>query len=126
MPTCLAVDEQESEGNGLGIAVGFVDGGWGSWRLDVQGKAFGQVYRHPESSNGTLGAVAYAHPFILTVTDAQLLSLYTFDPKSSPTQEVDIDTSVPLPLEDETEPPPKAKPQLLYPPKTIHNHNHTF
>ena len=80
VPTCLAVDEQDG-GRGLGIAVGFVDGGWGTWRLNVQGRAFTKAYRHPPSINGTLGAVAYAHPYALTITDAQLLSLYTFDPK---------------------------------------------
>jgi hypothetical protein len=81
VPTCLAVDEKEEGESGLGVAVGFVDGGWGAWRLDVDDKMFTPAYRHPSSSNGMLGAVAYAHPHILTVTDAQLLSLYSFDPK---------------------------------------------
>jgi hypothetical protein len=74
VPTCLAVDEEAR----MGIAVGFMDGGWGTWRLDVKGKEFVKVYRHPESSNGMLSAVAYANPYILTITDSQLLSLYTF------------------------------------------------
>ena len=94
VPTCLAVDEQDGA-SGLGIAVGFVDGGWGTWRLDLQGRAFAQSYGHPKSSNGTLGAVAYAHPYILTITDAQLLSLYTFDPKPTSIEHAD------LPLEKE-------------------------
>lgn len=81
VPTCLAVDELEEAESGLGIAVGFVDGGWGTWRLDVKGKTFTPAYRHRLSSNGTLGAVAYAYPYILTITDSQLLSLYTLDPK---------------------------------------------
>jgi hypothetical protein len=88
VPTCLAVDERE-EIVGLGIAVGFVDGGWGTWRLDVPGKTFSPVYRHPSSSNGMLGAVAYAHPYILTITDSQLLSLYTFDPKPATIEPTD-------------------------------------
>jgi hypothetical protein len=77
VPTCLAVDEQQSETSGLGIAVGFAGGGWGIWRLHVGQRTFAQAYRHPESSNGTLGAIAYANPYILTITDSQLLSLYT-------------------------------------------------
>lgn len=87
-PTCLAVDEREEE-EGLGIAVGFADGGWGTWWLDVASKAFTPVYRHPSSSNGMLGAVAYAHPYILTITDSQLLSLYSFDPKPATLEPTD-------------------------------------
>lgn len=77
VPTCLAVDEQDSA-NGLGIVVGFMDGGWGTWTLDVAEKKFTPSYRHPASTNGMLSAVAYAKPYVLTITDAQLLSLYTF------------------------------------------------
>ncbi|KAF8862679.1 hypothetical protein BDZ45DRAFT_645738 [Acephala macrosclerotiorum] len=78
VPTCLAVDEQES--GGLGIAVGFEDGGWGTWRLDIAGKMFVKAYQHPASSNGSLGAVAYGYPYVLTITEGQLLSLYSFAP----------------------------------------------
>jgi len=83
IPTSLAVDEAEGRGT-LGIAVGFMDGGWGTWRLDVERKAFVDVYRHPPSSNGMLSAVAFANPYILTITDSQLLSLYTFTPAPKP------------------------------------------
>ncbi|KAH6665147.1 hypothetical protein B0J14DRAFT_492646 [Halenospora varia] len=76
-PTCLSVDE-ESRSDGLGIAVGFVDGGWGTWKLDTKKKGFEAIYRHPGSSNGMLGAIAFANPYVLTITDSQLLSLYTF------------------------------------------------
>ncbi|KUJ09809.1 uncharacterized protein LY89DRAFT_538166, partial [Mollisia scopiformis] len=82
VPTCLAVDEQESDG--LGIAVGFEDGGWGTWRLIAASKEFVEVYRHPASSNGTLGAVAYGYPYVLTITEGQLLSLYSFTPAPIP------------------------------------------
>jgi len=50
-----------------------------------------EVYRHPESSNGMLSAVAYANPYILTITDSQLLSLYTFTP------------TIPTPSTDDTD-----------------------
>lgn len=88
VPTCLAVDEEAGSGQ-LGIAVGFMNGGWGTWRLDIKGKKFVEVYRHPESSNGMLSAVAYATPYILTITDSQLLSLYTFTPTSAAILEED-------------------------------------
>ncbi|PMD14199.1 hypothetical protein NA56DRAFT_584175 [Hyaloscypha hepaticicola] len=78
IPTCLAVDEQESGTGGLGIVLGFEDGGWGTWRLDIAGKEFKRTYRHPASSNGLLSAVAYSNPYVLTITEEQLLSLYSF------------------------------------------------
>ncbi|PVH84665.1 hypothetical protein DL98DRAFT_452695 [Cadophora sp. DSE1049] len=77
VPTCLAVDEQDGKG-GLGVAVGFEDGGWRIWRLDVKERRFVEGHRHPASSNGTLSAVAYAYPYLLTITEEQLLSLYSF------------------------------------------------
>lgn len=77
VPTCLAVDEHESS-NGLGIAIGFVDGGWGVWRLDAKEGRFVEGYRHPRSSNGSLSAIAFAGNYVLTMTESQLLSLYSF------------------------------------------------
>ncbi|KAM3087945.1 hypothetical protein ACMFMG_002013 [Clarireedia jacksonii] len=84
VPTCFAIDEQEGDRGRLGIVVGFEDGGWGTWVLDVEKKSFSQMYRHPPSSNGMLSAVAYAHPYILSITKAQLLSFYTLTPPLSP------------------------------------------
>lgn len=80
VPTCLAVDEQDGGVGGLGVAVGFEDGGWRIWRLDVKERRFVEGHRHPASSNGTLSAVAYAYPYLLTITEEQLLSLYSFTP----------------------------------------------
>ncbi|PBP25229.1 F-box domain containing protein [Diplocarpon rosae] len=77
IPTCLAVDEQHINGI-LGVAVGFEDGGWQTWKLNVQETVFAEGYRHPSSSNGRLSAVAFAHPYLLTITQGQLLSLYSF------------------------------------------------
>jgi hypothetical protein len=100
VPTCLAVDEQESASNGLGIALGFMDGGWGVWRLDVAAKAFKRTYRYPASSNGLLSAVAYANPYILTITESQLLSLYSFT-AAPPIEEEDLASEVPLIMAEE-------------------------
>ncbi|PQE33630.1 f-box domain-containing protein [Rutstroemia sp. NJR-2017a WRK4] len=68
VPTCFAVDEQEGDKGRLGVVVGFKDGGWGT---------------HPPSSNGMLSAVAYASPYVLSITKDQLLSFYTLTPPSS-------------------------------------------
>jgi hypothetical protein len=80
VPTCLAVDELGCGHGKLGIALGFLDGGFGIWRLDVKGRTFVMDYRHPKSSNGALSAVAFAQPYVLTITKSQLLSLYSFSP----------------------------------------------
>ncbi|CAL3971950.1 unnamed protein product [Diplocarpon coronariae] len=77
IPTCLAVDELNSNAI-LGVAVGFEDGGWQTWRLNLKEAVFEEGYRHPSSSNGKLSAVAFAHPYLLTMTQGQLLSLYSF------------------------------------------------
>ncbi|TGO82035.1 hypothetical protein BPOR_0939g00010 [Botrytis porri] len=93
IPTCLAVDEQDGEKGRFGIVVGFEDGGWGTWVLDVENKMFVKKYRHPPSSNGMLSAIAYAYPYILSITERQLLSFYTLNPTGSIQQSEDEDES---------------------------------
>ena len=75
VPTCLAIDEQDSDQQCLGIAVGFMDGAWSTWVLDIIDKSFNLIHTHPSSSNGSLGAIAYTKPYILTITDGQLVSI---------------------------------------------------
>ncbi|TGO13065.1 hypothetical protein BTUL_0077g00180 [Botrytis tulipae] len=93
IPCCLAVDEQDGEKGRLGIVVGFEDGGWGTWVLDVENKMFVKKYRHPPSSNGMLSAIAYAHPYILSITERQLLSFYTLSPVGLMQESEDKDKS---------------------------------
>ncbi|KAJ8069060.1 hypothetical protein OCU04_002731 [Sclerotinia nivalis] len=93
-PTCLAVDEQDGEKGKLGIVIGFKDGGWGTWELDVGNRMFRRKYRHPPSSNGMLSAVAYAHPYILSITEGQLLSFYTLNPTKSIRESKDDGTTI--------------------------------
>ncbi|KAK1976864.1 F-box domain-containing protein [Colletotrichum cereale] len=78
-PTCLAVDDQSLENKTLDVLVGFLDGSFGAWRLDLEGKRFLRRYRHEKSSNGRLVEIAYRHPFVLTATESILISLYTFE-----------------------------------------------
>ncbi|KAM0305012.1 hypothetical protein ACHAO8_011267, partial [Botrytis cinerea] len=94
IPTCLAVDDQDGEKGRLGIVVGFEDGGWGTWVLDVENKMFVKKYRHPPSSNGMLSAIAYAHPYVLSITERQLLSFYTLSPVGSIQESGDDDKSI--------------------------------
>ncbi|KAF4982487.1 hypothetical protein FDECE_17500, partial [Fusarium decemcellulare] len=77
-PASLAVDESGS-GNEVDIVVGFADGGFGLWRLDVKRQELTRRYRHEKSSNGELVAVACGYPYVLTATSAGLISLYSFN-----------------------------------------------
>ncbi|KAF4336921.1 f-box domain protein [Fusarium beomiforme] len=77
-PTSLAVDESGS-GTEVDIVVGFADGGFGLWRLNLEEQELIQRYRHEKSCNGELVAVACGYPYILTATTAGLISLYTFN-----------------------------------------------
>lgn len=84
-PTSLAVDES-GPGSMVEIIVGFADGGFGLWRLDIDEKDLTRRYRHEKSCNGELAAVACGYPYVLTATTAGLISLYTFNrPAAKPT-----------------------------------------
>ncbi|ROT41593.1 F-box domain-containing protein [Sodiomyces alkalinus F11] len=78
-PTCLAVDDQLLGVGKLDICLGFLDGSFGIWRLDLRRNEMERRYRHVKSSSGELIGVAYQHPFLLTATDSVLISLYDFD-----------------------------------------------
>ncbi|KAH6855377.1 hypothetical protein B0I37DRAFT_305051 [Chaetomium sp. MPI-CAGE-AT-0009] len=82
-PSCIAVDESEFERGLLDVAVGFDDGSFGAWRLFTGEKRLERRYLHEKSSNGGLIAMAFSYPYLLTATDAVLISLYTFDGPSS-------------------------------------------
>lgn len=114
VPTCLAVDEQDSKSRKLGIAVGFMDGGWAVWNLDIEMGIFQREFRHPESSNGILSAIAFSNPYVLTITEEQLLSLYSFTTAPIPDPEPEDPTNILLPTQ---EPPtgtsPSPSPRLL-------------
>jgi len=77
-PTSLAVDFQAGRGSHHRVVVGFENGRFSIYELDVDNRSFQEVYAHAASSNGMLTAVAFASPYLLTMTASQLLSLYKF------------------------------------------------
>jgi len=83
IPTSLAVDVSNSDINWLNFAIGFSDGRFSIYRLDQVAKAFIHRYTHAPSSNGTISAIAYASRYLLTMTEAQLLSLYIFSDEAT-------------------------------------------
>ncbi|ROV88435.1 hypothetical protein VSDG_09254 [Cytospora chrysosperma] len=78
-PSCIAIDDHHLHTGTLNVALGFADGSFGVWRLDLHAKSVVRRYRHEKSSNGGLAGIAYSHPYLFTATGAVLVSLYTFD-----------------------------------------------
>ncbi|RGP64716.1 hypothetical protein FLONG3_9430 [Fusarium longipes] len=103
-PTSLAVDESGSVAD-VDIIVGFADGGFGLWRLNLEQQKLTRRYRHEKSCNGEIIAAACGHPYVLTATTAGLISLYTFNrPAIEPTDDYTNNTSkISEPLSHRTE-----------------------
>lgn len=77
-PTSLSIDSQVSAHQHLSIAIGFVNGGFSLYQLRIGARHFFHQYTHSLSSSGIISAIAYASPYLLTMTEAQLLSVYCF------------------------------------------------
>ena len=86
-PSCLGVDTASGAKDGVRVVVGFADGGFWVWRLrlDKDGEGvFESLYGHRPRrrevhGHQRLAAVAYAHPYLLTITSEQALWLYSLD-----------------------------------------------
>lgn len=77
-PTSMAIDASEGLESVHSIAVGFEDGSFTVYDFDKIQSTLKASYQHPPSSNGMLSAVALCSPYLVTMTAAQLLSLYKF------------------------------------------------
>ncbi|KAL8669546.1 MAG: hypothetical protein Q9168_005865 [Polycauliona sp. 1 TL-2023] len=77
-PSSLAIDSSSSTTEVLRISVGFVDGSFGLYALDRRKRMLRCQYLRAPSTNGSIRATAFAFPYLLTMTEAQLLSLYLF------------------------------------------------
>ncbi|KAI1137537.1 hypothetical protein F5Y05DRAFT_72912 [Hypoxylon sp. FL0543] len=78
-PSCLTIDDQRIQDNILDVAVGFSDGSFGVWQLDIRNSILMRRYHHEKSSNGELVGVAFSYPYLLTATKSVLISMYTFE-----------------------------------------------
>jgi hypothetical protein len=85
-PSCLALDDQSLPQCVVDIAVGFRDGSFGVWKLNIQDRTLLRRYRHEKSTNGALAGAAFSYPYLLTATESVLISIYTFDKSSPPPQ----------------------------------------
>ncbi|OCK74826.1 hypothetical protein K432DRAFT_338410 [Lepidopterella palustris CBS 459.81] len=77
-PTSLAVDTSDQTRASQRVVVGFKDGRYSVYELKPDSIGFVELYSHAPSSNGSLSAIVYASPYLLTMTEGQLLSLYRF------------------------------------------------
>lgn len=78
-PTALAIDVHNEENKSIRVAIGFADGHFSVYELHRNAHIFVHRYTHSPSSNGMISAIACTFPHILTMTEAQLLSLYCFE-----------------------------------------------
>jgi hypothetical protein len=82
LPISMSVSDGDS---GERAVLGFEDGSFSIYALkrNVQG-VFECLFTHPPSTNGALSALAYAAPYLLTMTEDHLISLYSFDEALTP------------------------------------------
>lgn len=80
-PTSMAVDTSNNITIEVCISVGFLSGSFGVFYLDRQQGSFVRKYVHAASSNGATTAIAFSYPYILAMTEAQILSLYALPTK---------------------------------------------
>ncbi|KAG8413829.1 hypothetical protein J3458_012319 [Metarhizium acridum] len=123
-PSCLAVDDLLHNTGRLDVAVGFEDGTFAIWKLDIKSGKIGILYQHAKSYFGELVAIAYGHPYMFTASRLGFISLFSFehpDDGTAPTRESDIGPESGVRRSSVTEsgdtvPPPAARftqPRLL-------------
>lgn len=79
LPISMAIDASEYTVSDDRIAVGFADASFSLYALERGECRFKSLFTHPPSTNGAVAAIAYASPFLLTMTEDHLLSLYAFE-----------------------------------------------
>lgn len=82
-PTSLAVDTVPTDAKAARVVIGFEDGSFGIYSLDLESTTFTHNYSHEPSINGVVSSVAVAWPYVVTMTATQLLSLYKCDATAS-------------------------------------------
>lgn len=78
LPTSMALDTQQDDSGSQELVVGYESGAFTVFRLIKESRQFVKLFHHPDSSNGMLSALAYSFPYILTMTEDHVLSLYIF------------------------------------------------
>ncbi|KAI9695537.1 MAG: hypothetical protein M1820_008550 [Bogoriella megaspora] len=83
-PTSLAVDNCCRIRDIHRVVVGFENGAYALYELDLTIHRFSRLHSHrPSRLGGMLSAIALSSPYLLTMNESQVLSLYRFDEKES-------------------------------------------
>ncbi|KAJ4369732.1 hypothetical protein N0V83_005495 [Neocucurbitaria cava] len=75
LPISMAIDTAHCDDGREKIVLGFGDGSFSIYALESDYNGFDCFFTHPPSTNGMLSALAYASPYLLTMTEDHLLSL---------------------------------------------------
>ncbi|KAF2129108.1 hypothetical protein P153DRAFT_292180 [Dothidotthia symphoricarpi CBS 119687] len=80
LPVSMAIDTDvcDEEQRCERVVLGFEDGSFSIFALRKDLNKFEVLFTHPPSTNGMLSALAYSSPYLLTMTEEHLLSLYAF------------------------------------------------
>ncbi|KAF3050826.1 hypothetical protein E8E11_006730 [Didymella keratinophila] len=81
LPVSMAIDSNGKDEDDEKVVLGFEDGSFSIYTLRRGLRRFDNLFTHPPSSNGMLSALAMSSPYLLTMTEDHLLSLYAFDEK---------------------------------------------
>ncbi|RPB02610.1 hypothetical protein L873DRAFT_1834083 [Choiromyces venosus 120613-1] len=111
IPTALAIDEDSDVKQAVNVAVGFENGGFGLYQLDIATGplpklTFEYSYAGPAPSAGNsssqglmITSMAYCSPYLLTMSSSQLFTVYRFSRSadkgcSSTEEDVNKDISI--------------------------------
>ncbi|KAH8716930.1 hypothetical protein GQ44DRAFT_742208 [Phaeosphaeriaceae sp. PMI808] len=78
LPISMAIDSSELPEACNRVTLGFEDGSFSLYALQKDHPEFSCLFTHPPSINGALTAITYSSPYLLTMTEDHLLSLYGF------------------------------------------------
>ena len=81
-PTSLAVDVSEQGKNKPCVVIGFENGTFSLYKFCKVEKLFRDIHLQESSPSGSVVAIAFSSPFLLTMTATHLLSIYEIDIKS--------------------------------------------
>lgn len=98
-PTCLAVDDELLAQGEVGVAIGFADGAFRVWRMDLVKRQMVNLSRHDRVPYGSLEAVAYCQPYLLAASASGHITLWSLEHPQRPAADAEGKSK------DEDEPP---------------------
>ncbi|KAH7089931.1 F-box domain-containing protein [Paraphoma chrysanthemicola] len=78
LPISMAINSSGTVEPFEKVVVGFEDGSFALYALRRSPGEFRPMFTHPPSTNGAISALAFSSPYLLTMSEDQLLSVYVF------------------------------------------------